>query len=1092
MFNHFIKFSLNNRFLVLTCAAILLVVGSYQATQLPVDVLPDLSRPQVIVMAECKGMAPEEVKSLITVPIETYLNGATGVTALRSNSTAGLVVITVEFDWSMEPTRCRQIVDERLQLAADRLPPGIVPRMAPMGSMMGQIMYLTIWDEKNELSPMELRTLADWTVRTRLLGSGGVSEVLVIGGDVKQYQVLGRINDMFRHRVTFDDIQRALEGSNRNVTGGFLTDQGPQELLVRTIGRVERPEELRNLIVKDDSDPPIQLHQVADIAAAPAPKVGTSGVYLKNPDGTTLHRSSVVLIVEKQVGSDTREMSDRIVSIAKEIQKAINMTHPNVRISALYQQKTFIDLAIANVEEALILGAVLIAMMLFLFLMDVRTTLITMLALPVSIFMTCLTFAWFGLSINTMTLGGLAVAVGELVDDAIVDVENIYRRLRQNFCLPPEERQSIIHVVFRASVEIRNAIVNATLITVTMFCPVFFLTGMEGKMFAPMGIAYIVALMASLLTSLSVTPVLAYLLLPKKAERHKDKETAVLKIAKWCAEGAIRFSLTYPKTILTGAVIVVIAAGVVFFSLERDFMPPFNEGAPQVNVSLAPGTSLKTSEAFSTQIAQQLIQIDGVTAVVRRTGRAELDEHAVPVNMSEMMCTLDLKSGRSIAEIFADIEEVIAFESVPGVVAFYDQPLQHLIAHLRTGTRAQIAIKVRGDDPLLLRRRALQIQQLISGIPDIGNPRIDPPQKDIPQVRFKLKRDELTTYGLIPEKVNATIETAMQGVVATQILEGRRTIDVVLRASDDYRENLDVLKNMSLRTPSGTLIPLSAVADIDEHATGPNRIDHEAGQTQITIQMNPQKRGAVDVKNDIDRVLAPYMVELTSGGVHLEMTGLFQSEQEASRKLVLLTAVALVCIVMVLYRLFGSLNISLQIISTLPLALVGAVIAIVLTGQSRSIPNLIGMISLCGIASRNGILIIDHYFHLVRHEGESLTKEMLVKAGRNRVAPVLMTTLTATFGLLPITFSPDVPGREILYPIATVIVGGLLASSLMEFFVRPALFWTFGRKSAERILRREQEGQDRVTVDWCGTPHWLRKSSVMPVGYCRPTCPAVG
>ena len=1057
MFNRFIEFSLNNRLLVLTFAAIMLAIGSYQATQLPVDVLPDLSRPRVIVMVECKGMAPEEVESLVTAPIETYLNGATGVTTLRSQSTAGLAVLTIEFDWNMDVVRCRQIVEERLQLATDRLPPGIVPRMAPMGSMMGQIMFLTIWDEKDELSPMELRSLADWTVRPRLLGSGGISEVLVIGGDVKQYQVLGRIDDMFQHHITFDDIQQALEGSNRNVTGGFLTNQGPQELLVRTIGRVEKPEELRNLIVKGESDPPIQLHQVADITAAPAPKVGSSGVYLKNPDGTTLNRSSVVLIVEKQVGSDTREISDRILNIAKEIQRAINVIHPNVQISALYQQKTFIDLAIANAEEALMLGAILITIMLLLFLMDVRTTFIIILALPVSIFITCLTFAWFGLSINTMTLGGLAVAIGELVDDAIVDVENIYRRLRQNYSKPLQERQRVIHVVFRASAEIRNAVVNATFITVTMFCPVFFLAGMEGKMFAPMGIAYIVALMASLLTSLSVTPVLAYLLLPQKAERHKNKETLVLKVAKWCAGQVIWFSLTFPKTILTGAVIVIIVAGLIFFSLERDFMPLFNEGAPQVNVSLAPGTSLKTSEAFSTQIAQQLIQIDGVTAVVRRTGRAELDEHAVPVNMSEMMCTLNLKSRRSIAEIFADIEEVIAFENVPGIVAFYDQPLQHLIAHLRTGTRAQIAIKVRGDDPLLLRRRALQIQQLISGIPDIGNPRIDPPQKDIPQVRFKLKRDELATYGLIPEKVNATIETAMKGVVATQILDGRRTIDVVLRASDDYRENLDVLKQMSIQTPTGTLIPLSAVADIDENATGPNRIDHEAGQTQITIQMNPQIRGAVDVKNDIDRVLAPFMNELTGGGVHLEMTGLFQSEQEASRRLVLLTAVALVCIVLVLYRQFGSLNISLQILSTLPLALVGAVVAIVLTGQSRSIPNLIGMISLCGIASRNGILIIDHYFHLVRYEGESFTKEMLVRAGQNRVAPVLMTTLTATLGLLPITFSPDIPGREILYTIATVIVGGLVTSSLMEFLVRPALFWTFGCRSAEKIFQREQE-----------------------------------
>jgi Cu/Ag efflux pump CusA len=641
-----------------------------------------------------------------------------------------------------------------------------------------------------------------------------------------------------------------------------------------------------------------------------------------------------VLIVEKQVGSDTRDITQRLLNIAEEIQKSINVTYPNVRIAPLYQQKTFIDLAIANVEEALIFGAVLITIMLFLFLMDVRTTLITMLAIPISILITCLTFAWFGLSINTMTLGGLAVAIGELVDDAIVDVENIYRRLRENFCkpimqspqrgamLPPQRgamsitpgesrgnaapisldspdgalqnsgsyaplgledgveesnprlkpgvidiaplqgdateenplrfhsnplakegntRLPVLQVVYHASAEIRNAIVHGTFIVVIVFFPVFFLTGMEGKMFAPMGVAYIVSLAASLVTSLTVTPVLAYLLLPNKAERHKHKETFILKSAKIGAEWAIRFSLTFPKTILVSAVIVLAAATAVFLSLPRDFMPPFNEGAPQVNVSLAPGTSLKTSEEFGTRIAEQLLQIDGITAVVRKTGRA-------------------------------------------------------------------------------------------------------------------------------------------------------------------------------------------------------------------------QTRGSVDVKKDIDRVLAPYMNELTAGGVHLEMTGLFQSEQESTRELMLFSAVSLLCILLVLYRMFGSINLSLQIMSALPLALIGAVAAIVLTGQARSIPSLVGMISLCGIASRNGILIIDHYFHLVRHEGESFTKEMLVKAGRNRVAPVLMTMLTATLGLLPITFSPDVPGREILYPIATVIVGGLITSTLMEFFVRPALFWTFGRKTAERIIEREREG----------------------------------
>ncbi|MGL4594641.1 MAG: efflux RND transporter permease subunit, partial [Thermoguttaceae bacterium] len=539
MFNYIIKFSLSNRFLVLVFAALLLFIGGYQSTKLPVDVLPDLSRPRVIVMVECPGMAPEEVKSLVTVPIESYLNGAMGVTSLRSSSTPGLVVFTIEFGWNMEPVRCRQIIDERLQLSANQLPPGIIPRMLPMASMMGQVMYLTIWDEKSELSPMELRTLADWVVRKRLLSAGGVAEVLVIGGDVKQYQVCVRVNDMSRFGVTFADIEQALEGSNRNVTGGFLTKQGPDEMLVRSIGRIESLSDIKSLVVKGDSDPPIQLHQVADVQIAPATKVGTSGAYLKNKDGTTMARPSVVLVVEKQTGQDTRELSHRILQISADIQKQINATYPSIKIEPLYQQSTFIDLAVKNVEEALIVGAILIVIVLYLFLMDWRITFITMLAIPISIIITCLIFARFGLSINTMTLGGLAVAIGELVDDAIVDVENIYRRLRQNFLKPSEDRQSVLQVVFNASCEIRNSIVYGTFIVVLVFFPVFFLSGMEGLLFAPMGIAYITSLAASLLVSLTVTPVLASLLLPKKAMRHRDKESFMLFVSKAFADRAI-------------------------------------------------------------------------------------------------------------------------------------------------------------------------------------------------------------------------------------------------------------------------------------------------------------------------------------------------------------------------------------------------------------------------------------------------------------------------------------------------------------------------------------------------------------------------
>ncbi len=1060
MFNFIIRFSLNNRLITLLFAVILAGTGAYLASRMPIDVLPDLNRPRVVVLTECPGMAPEEVESLVTVPIETYLNGAAETLAIRSNSTAGLSVITIEFNWNTELFRCRQIINERLQMAQGDLPETITPRMIPSASMMGQMMQLAFWDDDEKMAPMDLRTIADWVIRKRILAIPGISEVLVMGGDVRQFQIQARAEDMFRYNVSFDELEKALVGSNRNVTGGFMGQRSETEILVRTIGRIEKLNDLKSLAVKPESEPPILLDQVADIREAAAVKVGSSGVSIKNPDNSIISRPAVVLVVERQIGQDVRQLSGKIEEAVREIEKTINQIHPGLKIVPLYQQKNFIDLAVANVEEALYFGAILIVVVLTLFLMNWRTTAITVLAMPISILVSCLVFAKLGMSINTMTLGGIAIAVGELVDDAIVDVENIYRRLRLNFQKPRENREPIMTVVYQASCEIRNSVVYGTMIVVLVFLPVFFLDGTEGRMFAPMGIAYVVSLLSSLAVSLTVTPILSGILLPRSAKTHVDRESFVQKICKRFAALAIRISLAFPRTILAGSAILVLTAATVFFVLPRDFIPPFNEGAPQVNISLAPGRSLKISEEIGTQIAKDLLKIKGVRSVIRRTGRSEMDEHAVPVNMSEMLCILDMNSGRSITDIFADIEQVISSDKLPGVTAFYDQPLQHTIAHLRTGTRAKIAIKIRGDNPLLLRRRAEEIKRLISSIPDIGSPRTDPVPQDIPQVRFRLKREELARYGLIPEDINATVETAMRGKVLTKVLEGKKTIDVLLRLSDEYREDLERFSNLPIRTPNGLLIPLSKVTEIDANAFGPNRICHEGGQTQITVQTNPTLRGSVDVKNDIVRALDPHWKDLTADGVFIEITGLFQSEEESSQRLTLLFTISVFCIFLVLYRMFRSVNLALQVMTALPLALTGAVAALVLTDQPRSIPALVGMISLCGIASRNGILIIDHYLHLMRFEGALLDRAMILRAGKDRTAPVLMTTLTSVLGLLPITLAPDMPGREILYPIAVVVVGGLISSALMEFFVRPALFWTFGRKAAMKRINNDQNIKD--------------------------------
>lgn len=1065
MLNRIILFSLRHRLVVLVLAALLIGFGTKQILTLPIDVLPDLNRPRVTIMTECPGFAPEEVETLVTTPLETVLNGATGILAIRSQTTVGLSIITVEFDWGVDVFKSRQVISERLQSARERLPEGIVPQMTPVSSVMGQVVVLALWSDKNTLketglpldfqplTDMEIRTLADWTIRRRLLAVGGVSEVYAMGGERKQFQVLLRTDDLRKYDVRIEDVETALNRSNQNVTGGYLSGSGTKQYLIRSVGRIRTIDDIKKLVVKSSTDPPIQLNLIADILEAPATKVGDGFASFRDPETDAISAApAVVLTIEKQPSEDTRKLTDSLLREIESIEKDLRTKHPDLRIECLYQQRTFIDLAVSNVIEALWLGALLVVGVLILFLMNFRITLITLIAMPVSIVMTALVFAWFGLSINTMTLGGLAVAIGELVDDAIVDVENIFRRLRENF--QSEHPRSSLEIVYEASSEIRNSIVFGTAIVVLVFFPLFWLSGIEGRLFAPLGIAYVVSILSSLLVSLTLTPVLSLLLLPNSARRHREKIGTVLRLVQYLAEMSIRFSLKFPRFVLVCALCVTIVALIVFLNLKRDFMPPFNEGAIQVNIDLMPGTSLETTSKLATRLTSQIQAVEGVQSVVGRVGRAELDEHATPVSTAELVCTLDSASKRPMKDVLKELQELIDGKNIPGTVAFLDQPLQHLISHLRSGTSARIAIKIRGDDLKTLNERALRIQELIADIPDVGKTRIDPLQVDIPQIRIELDRDKLAQHGLTPVDVNAAIETAMNGSVATEVIDDeRRYFDVLIRLAEDYREDINLLEDLPISLPQGGVAPLGALASIDLKAHGPSRIDHEAGHRQVVIQSNPQHRGAVDVKEDIDRHIDPHREELEADDYKVELAGIFQSEQEASRQMVLLSCLSILGIFMLLYTMFHSANLSFQIMAALPLALVGAVAAIVLTGQGRTIPCLVGMISLCGIASRNGILLIDHYLHLVQHEGECFSREMIVRAGRDRVAPVLMTALTSAIGLIPLTWAADEPGREILYPIATVVVGGLLTSTLMEFFVRPALFWTFGREAFENSLK---------------------------------------
>ena len=1047
MLNSVIRFSLQNRLLVIALATFLVLYGGWQATKLPIDVFPDLNRPRVVILTEAPGMAPEEVETLITFPLETALNGATGVQDVRSSSGVGLSVVYVEFDWGTDIFNDRQIVNERLALVSDRLPEGVTPQLAPISSIMGQIQIVGMYSEGGKTAPMELRTLADWVVRQRLLTIPGVSQVVVMGGERKQFQVLVDPNDLIRFGVTLQEVKTALRESNQNTAGGYLDEQGPNEHLVRAIGRVKSIDEIGRIVVVQRDGQSVRLSQVARILEGPQVKRGDSSAYTRTTEGFA-GGAAVVLTINKQPKADTRQVTQAVVAALEELRPSLP---PDVKVlPQLYQQETFIDLAIENVMEALRDGAILVVIILFLFLWNLRTTFITLTAIPLSIMMTTLIFAAFGLSINTMTLGGLAVAIGELVDDAIVDVENIFRRLREN-------RHSVnprppLQVVFQASVEVRNSIVYSTMIVVLVFVPLFALSGMEGRLFTPLGIAYIVSILASLIVSLTVTPVLSYWLLGESQLMEREKDSFVLRFLKWVAERIIRISLQFPRANLTVTALMVAVAMIALLRLDRDFLPPFNEGAIQINVLMPPGSSLAKSNEVSTQVEKRLQQIDDITAFVRKTGRAELDEHAEGVNVTEIIATIDPHTERSREEVIEEISEALA--DTPGIVTAVEQPLAHLISHMLSGVKAQVAIKLYGDDLDVLRREAEKMRSAIAGVPGIRDLQVEQ-QVNIPQLRIEADGYKLEQFGLRRSDINEFVETAMQGEIVSEVLDRQRTFDLVVRLDEPYRENLDTLKRLLINTPTGGAVKLEDVARIYK-AGGPNTINREQVRRRIIVQCNVSDRGLVDVVNDIKVRVGPIVDELPAG-YFVEYSGQFESQQSASRTIAVLFVASLVGIFLVLDKMFHSVNLSLQVMTALPMAFIGAVAALVLTGQTLTIAAMVGFIALVGVASRNGILLLNHYLHLVKYEGEGWTKDMIVRGGLERLAPVLMTALCAGIALVPLTLAAGEPGKEILYPVATVIVGGLISSTLLDFFVHPALFWTLGLKSARRVVEASEQ-----------------------------------
>ena len=1051
MLNAIIRFSLQNRLLVIAAALFLVAYGGWQAAQLPIDVFPNLNRPRVVVMTEAHGMAPEEVETLITFPIERVLNGANGVQAVRTSSGIGLSVVNVEFDWGTDIYRDRQIVAERLALATDTLPADVKPQLMPISSIMGQIMIVGM-TAQGDTSLLELRSTADWVVRQRLLSIQGVSQVIVMGGERKQFQVLVDPSLLLQFGVALHQVKEALEQSNQNTAGGYLDEQGPNEFLVRSLGRVKTLEEIGDIVIQQRERQSITLSQVAHIVEGAQVKRGDSSAFVRNKAGEMIGGHAVLLTILKQPQADTREVTISVTKALKELQSSLPS---DVRLlPELYQQKDFIDRAIENVKEALRDGAILVVVILFLFLMNLRTTLITLTAIPLSIMVTAIVFAAFGLSVNTMTLGGLAIAIGELVDDAIVDVENIFRRLRENQ-LSKSPKHPLL-VVFQASVEVRNSIVYGTIIVMLVFVPLFALSGMPGRLFAPLGISYLVSIASSLFVSLTVTPVLSYWLLRGKGALHQEKDSLLLRLLKGVAERVIRLGMRLAWPILVAATVAVAIAGWSLMQLERGFLPPFNEGTVQINVHLPPGTSLATSNEVAARVEQRLAQIEDLVAFVSKTGRAELDEHAEGVNVTEIIASVAPSSPLTREELLEEIDEALA--DIPGIVTSVEQPLAHLISHMLSGVKAQVAIKLFGDDLNELRRQAQGIKSTIDGIEGIRGLRVEQ-QVSVPQLRIEADGKKLKAFGLRRSDINEFVETAMQGEIVSQVLDGQRTFDLLVRLGEEFREDLSALKRMQIDLPGGGSVKLEDVARVYK-AEGPNTINREQVSRRIVVQCNVSGRGLVDVVDEMRDRLTPVIAELPPGYL-VVFSGQFESQQAASRTISILFVVSLVGMFLVLFKMFHSVNLALQVMVALPMAFIGSVAALYLTGQTLTIASMVGFISLCGIASRNGILLINHYLHLVHFEGEGWTRDMVVRAGKDRLAPVLMTALTSGIGLVPLAMAAGEPGKEILYPVATVIIGGLLTSTLLEFLVRPALFWKVGINAASHVV---EAGQERVDL----------------------------
>ena len=1034
MLNRIIQWSLRNRLMVVLAAVALMIYGGYVALRTPVDVFPDLTAPTVTILTESHGLAPEEVESLVTLPIEAAMNGTAGVYRVRSNSAIGISIVFVEFELDTDIYRARQLVNEKLQQV--RLPAGVPPPvLGPISSTMGEIMLISMTSKKT--SPMELRSIADWTVRPRLLGVTGVSQVMIIGGDTKQFQVLVDPAKLADYGVTLEQVVEAVSASNANAAGGFL-ELTNEEFLIRGRARVHTPEDLANSVITVRDKVPVLIRNVATVQA---------GAALKRGDGSFNMQPAVVATIQKQPNANTLEVTEQIETTLSGLKATLP---PDVTIDTkAFQQSDFINRAVGNVRTSIIEGGIMVTVVLFLFLWNFRTTFISLTAIPLSLITAILVMNYFNISINTMTLGGLAIAIGALVDDAIIDVENVFRRLKQNAHLPTPA--PVVDVIFRASSEIRNSILFATLIIIVVFLPLFSLGGFEGRMFAPLAFAYIISITASLVVALTVTPVLCYFLLGRSKLLHDEKDSRLVAWMKRHYAHILNWTLRHPYKIIAASAAMLLVAAALFTFMGREFLPPFNEGTLNINANMPPGTSLQESNRIGNVIETVLHEVPEVISTTRRTGRAELDEHAAGVNTSEIE-VVTKEGDRSHAEFMEDVRQRLA--RIPGVEAEVGQPISHRIDHLLSGTRAQIAIKLFGPDLATLRTKAAEIRDQMAKVPGIVDLIVEP-QVGVPQVQVNMDRQAAAAVGLRAEDLAETVDTAFNGHVASQVLEEQKTYDVLVRFDDSARDSVAAIGRTLIDTPTGVRVPIGQVAEVRVDQ-GPNTLNRENVQRRIIIQCNVAERDLGSVINDV-RAAIGNNVQLPQG-YFVQYGGQFEAQEKASRLITLLSIVAIGGIFLLLYIALKSARSAVLVMANLPLALIGGVVMVFLSGGTLSIASLVGFITLFGIATRNGIMLISHYTHLMQEEGVSF-RDAIVQGSMERLSPILMTALVTGVGLIPLALGAGEPGKEIQQPMAVVILGGIVTSTFLNMIVIPALYLKYGRAEAPSPARDYSPGR---------------------------------